>query len=163
MKGMIVYGFGWRKDGHSPPNVRLALAAKQIVEAEEAPVLIFAQRTVAKILRGMRVRCSVVEKRSGYEGSEEATRQAVELFRKMGIKEVIVVSHPIIHLAKCIKLIRAAGFRTKSLMRLAWMIGRIGFDWFSDQWQTRSLSHEIFYVVRQLTTGYRPPPEQSEP
>lgn len=164
MKGMIVYSFAWRRKGHSPCNIRLAKAATRIAKAQSEPVLILAQRTTARILRELGIECHVVQKRPGvYEGSEEPTRQAVEIFREKGIKEVIPVAQPLLQLTKCIQLVRKEDFRTLSFWKLARMIGWIGFDWLSVQPATRDPFRLVFYTARQILFGYRPPPELSEP
>lgn len=163
MKGMIVYSFAWRTIGHSPCNVRLAEAVMRIVEAEQEEVLIFAQRTTAKILRRFNVECHVVQKQPGYEDSKEVTRQAAELFRQKGIKEVILVAQPFLQLVKCLQLVRKEGFTTWSFWKLVRAIGWIGFDRLSVQPQTRGPIRLVFYTVMQMVFGYKPPPEQSEP
>lgn len=163
MKGMIVYSFAWRTKGHSPCNVRLALAAQHIANSLDEPVRIFAQRTIARVLRERGVECQVVEKRPGYEGSEEVTCQAAELFRRLGITEVIPVAQPCLQLTKCIRLVRSAGFTTPSFGRLIQMIGWIGFDTQSVQPATRDPFRLVYYTARQILFGYRPPMEQSEP
>jgi hypothetical protein len=162
MKGMIVYSFAWRRNENSPCNVRLALAAKRIMKAQAEPILIFAQRTTASVLKEFGVDCYVVKKQSGYEGSEESTRQAVELFRQKGVTEVIPVAQPVFQLTKCIQLVRKEGFKTLSFWKLARMIGWIGFDRLSVQPATRDPFQLVFYT-KQILFGYRPPQEQSEP
>lgn len=164
MKGMIVYSFGWRQDGgHCPCNIRLAKAVKRIIDTQKEPILVFAQRTTASVLKEIGVECYIVQKREGYEGSEEPTWQATEIFKKDGIREVIPVAQPFIHLIKCIFLVRKQGFKTMSFWKLARMIGWVGFDRFSVQPATRDPFRLIFCTARQMLCGYRPPPEQSEP
>ncbi|HEY4520571.1 MAG TPA: hypothetical protein VJJ72_02100 [Candidatus Paceibacterota bacterium] len=160
---MIVYSFAWRRNGHSPCNVRLALAAKRILESSAEPILIMAQRSIADVLREMGVECHVVKKRPGYEGSEEVTRQATPLFRESKITKVIPVAQPFLQLTKCITLIRGEGFRTESFWSLAKMVGWIGFDHLSVQPATRGPLVCLAYTVWQILTEYRPPEEQSEP
>lgn len=162
-KGMIVYSFAWRKRGNSPCNVRLARAAKRIIKSHDKEVVVFAQRTTAAVLREIGVECHVTKKKPGYEGSEEPTRQAVELFRAKGITEVIVVANPFLHLFKCIQLVQKEGFKTLSFWELAEMIGWIGFDRKSEQPGTRGPLRLVYYTAKQILTGYRPPVEQSEP
>ena len=161
--GMIVYSFAWRRNGDSPCNIKLAKAAKRIACNHDGPVVIHAQRTVAKLLREMGVECHETEKRSGYEGSEEPTRQATALFRIKGITEVIPVANPFLHLLKCFQLVRKEGFKTPSYWDLDGMIGWIGFDKLSEQPSTRGPLMLVYYTVRQILFDYRPPVEQSEP
>lgn len=163
MKGIIVFSFGWRENGHSPCNVGLALAAQRIAKAQGEPVEIFAQRTTAAELRKLGVVCHVTKKMSGYEGSEEPMRQAALLFKEMGIIEVIPVAHTFLHLYKCIGLVRREGFKSPAFWKLAPMIGWIGFDPLSVQPATRGPLRCLFYTVRQILFGYRPPVDQSEP
>lgn len=163
MRGMIVYSFAWRHYGHSPCNIRLAMAAQQIIKAEKDLVIVFAQRTTAQILQALGVKCHTVKKQPGYEGSEEPTRQATELFRQNGITEVIPVAQPFLLLTKCIWLVRKEGFQTPSFWKLARMIGWVGFDWHSVQPATRGPLRLVFYTILQILFGYRPPAEQSEP
>ncbi len=163
MKGMIVYSFGWRRKGHSPCNIRLAMAAKGIVEAQTEPVLVIAQRSTASILKELGIKCCSVQKHSGYEGSEEVTRQATELFRELNITEVIPLAQPIFQLHKCLLLTRREGFKTASFWQLAKMIGWIGFDKLSVQPATQDFFRLVFYTIRQILFGYRPSPELSEP
>lgn len=160
---MIVYSFAWRKKGHSPCNVRLAVAAKRIIEIQEEPVLVFAQRSTALVLKELGVECFIVQKRPGYEDSKEVTRQAIELFQKKSIKEVIPVAQPCFQLTKCIQLVRREGFETISFLKLARMIGWIGFDWLSIQPYTRDPIRLLFYTIWRTLFHYKPPPEQSEP
>ena len=163
MKGIIVYSFAWRKVGHSRCNVRLAEAAKRIAQAQHEPVLIIAQRSTAKVLQELGIPCEIVQKRTGYEGSEEVTLQAADLFRRHNITAVIPVAQPFLQLTKCIQLVRRQGFTTPSLRTLLPMIGWIGFDQLSVQPATRGVYHLVFYTARQVLFGYRPPVEQSEP
>ena len=164
MKGMIVYSFGWRRKDYGPCNVLLAMAAKRIIQDEKEQVLVFAQRSIAVILKEFGVKCDVSQKQAGgYEGSEEPTRQACEIFQKRNIKEVIPVAQPFLHLTKCIRLIRKQGLTTISYYKLARKIGWIGFDSLSVQPATRSPFKLLFYAVRQIFFGYRLPFEQSEP
>ncbi len=163
MKGMIVYSWAWRKGEDSPCNVRLALAAKRIAEAQSEPVVIHAQRTTAKVLRELGVECYATDRQPGYEGSEEPNCQATKLFKEMGITEVIPVANPFVHLIKCISLVKAEGFKTPSFLSLCQMIGWIGFDRKSVQPQTRGPIRLFLYTVAQIVFGYRPPVEQSEP
>lgn len=160
---MIVYSFGWRRQGHCPCNVRLARAAKRIIETQKEPILVFAQRTTASILKEIGVECYVVQKQAGYEGSEEPTRQAAKIFEENGIEEVIPVAQPFLHLTKCIFLVQREGFRTMSFWKLVRMIGWIGFDRFSVQPAAKDPFRLIFYTIQQIIFGYRPPLEQSEP
>lgn len=163
MKGIIVYAFAWRKRGHSPCNERLATAALRIASSLQEPVTIVAQRTVASVLSELHSSCHVIEKRSGYEGSEEVTEQADVIFRRLGITEVIPVAQPVLQLIKYQGLLEATGYTTPSYWDLTRMIGWIGFDPQSVQPQTRSAGHLLYYTAKQILTGYRPPVEQSEP
>lgn len=163
MKGMIVYSFAWRTEGHSPCNIRLAEAAKRIDAMDTEPIMIFAQRTTARALKELGISCHIVQKVPGYEGSEEVTRQAAELFRKHGIVEVIPVAQPVLQLTKCILLIRKEGFITQPFQHLAGQIGWIGFDACSVQPATRDPIRLVLYTVCQTLFGYRPPIEKSEP
>ncbi len=164
-KGMIVYSFAWRKKGHSPCNVRLGRAAKRIIkkQGKDVEIVVFAQRTTAAVLKELGVECHVTMKKPGYEGSEEPTRQATELFRARGITEVIPVANPFLHLFKCIQLVQKEGFKTLSFWELAEMIGWIGFDKKSEQPGTRGPLMLVYYTAQQILFGYRPPVEQSEP
>jgi len=160
---MIVYSFAWRKKGDSPCNIRLALAAKKIAEAQSDTVVIVAQRTTAKILRSYGIACQSVTRQPGYEGSEEPTRQAANIFRQAGITKVIPIAQPCLQLTKCIGLIRKQGFATPSFWRLVRIIGWIGFDRQSVQPATRDPFRLVWYAGRQILCGCRPPVEQSEP
>lgn len=159
---MIVYSFSFRKNGVSPCNTRLALSAKRISESLEEPVVIFAQRTTASLLRKIGVPCYEVHKRVGYEGSEEVTEQAAKVFKKLGITEVIPVAQPFYQLIKCISLVRKYGFKTFSFFKLARLIGWIGFDRDSVQPWCRDPFRLTFYTIRQIFFGYHPPAELSE-
>lgn len=161
--GMIVYAFAWRRNGDSPCNIKLARAAKRIAGRHDGPVVIHAQRTVARLLREMGVECEVTDKRPGYEGSEEPTDQAAESFQAKGITEVIPVANPFLHLWKCISLVRKKGFTTPPWWKLDFWIGWIGFDPLSEQPGTRGAIPLLYYTAKQVLTGYRPPVEQSEP
>lgn len=168
MKGMIVFSFAFRKEGHSSCNVRLAQAAKRIVEKiaaeEDEFVVVVAQRTTAAILKELGVPVAhVIKKMPGYEGSEEVLRQAEEIFRmNPEITEVIPVAQPFLQLTKCVQLVKNAGYVCWSFLRLVWEIGWIGFDWHSVQPWTRDLFRLVFYTFRQMFLGYKPPPELSE-
>ena len=162
MRGMIVYSFAWRRNGHSPCNVRLAEATRRIIAESDGPFVIHAQRSVAIILEEMGIGCDSTRRIIGYEGSEEPNRQGAELFRQIGITEVIPVANPFIHLIKCMGLVRAEGFKTPSFWRLVRMIGWIGFDRESVQPATRDPFRFMFYAAKQVLFGYRSPAEESE-
>lgn len=162
MKGMIVFSFAWRREGQSPCNIRLAQAAKRIIDMDGKPVVVVAQRTTALVLQRLGVPVATVEMRLGYEGSEEVIRQASVAFRRQGVREVIPIAQPFLQLTKCVQLVRKAGFRTPSFWKLCRMIGWIGFDPQSAQPWTRGPVRLVFYTMRQMLLGYRPPPELSE-
>ncbi len=159
---MIVYSFAWRKQGHSPCNVRLAEAAIRALKYYNEEMMIFAQRPTAAVLKERGVDCNAIKKTPGYEGSEQPTEQAAEAFRRAGIMEVIPIAHTPLQLWKCVGLVRIAGFKTPSFLKLMWLIGWIGFDWLSAQPWTRDPFRMVFYTIRQVFFGYRPPPEYSE-
>jgi len=172
LKGVIVFSFAWRKEGHSPCNVRLAKAAIRIVRELEKSgemVVVVAQRTTAAVMEELGLSVDlVIQKRAGYEGSEEVVAQADEWFKTYGINgdritKVIPVANPFIHLFKCIQLVQKKGFKTLSFWKLARMIGWIGFDRRSEQPATRGPIRLVFYTARQVLFGYRNPVEQSEP
>lgn len=164
MKGIIVFSFAWRENSHSPCNVRLAKAAKRIIDGANGTVVVVAQRSTAATLRELGIPVAhVVEKRPGYESSEEVVRQAARIFWERGVKEEIIpVAQPFLQLTKCIQLVRKAGFRTPSFWKLCRMIGWIGFDRQSAQPWTRGPVRLVFYTFRQMFLGYHPPPELSE-
>jgi hypothetical protein len=141
----------------------LARAAEKIAFLNKEPAIVVCQRTAAELLNELGDNLYVVKKKPGYEGSEEVTDQAAEIFHTQGITEVIPVAQPILHLWKCIRLVRKAGFKTPGFWKLAFQIGWIGFDKESVQPATTSLLGLLIYTVRQILFGYRPPIEQSEP
>ncbi|MEK7659466.1 MAG: hypothetical protein AAB338_02335 [Patescibacteria group bacterium] len=160
---MIVFAFALRRIGQSPCNIRLAQAAKRIIDEADDTIVVVVQRTTAIALRELGISVKhIIERRPGYEGSEEVVRQAARVFRQKGIKEVILVAQPFLQLTKCIQLVRKAGFRTPSFWKLCRMIGWIGFDRQSVQPWTRGPVRLVFYTFRQMFLGYRPPPELSE-
>ncbi len=174
MIGIIAYSFAWRREGHSPCNQRLALTTARIAYASSLGMTpgtklfgpgieIVAQRTIADILAEECIPCHRVPKTPGYEGSEQVTEFADQVFRRAGVTYVIPIAQPIFQLTKCLHLIRSAGYTTPSFGRLAREIGWVGFDQQSVQPATRSLMHLAFYTLRQMLTGYRPPTAQSEP
>lgn len=166
MKGMIVFSFALREREPNPCNIRLARAAERIIfkeEFKEEDIVVVAQRTVSLALHERLVSIDhVVQKKPGYGGSEEVVRQAAEVFRRYGITEVIPVAQPFLLLTKCVQLVRKAGFRVPSFPKLCRMIGWIGFDWYSRQPWTRDPIRLVYYTMRQIVFGYRPPPELSE-
>lgn len=160
---MIVYAFAWRREGYSPCNIRLAQAAKRIIAAEKNQVLVFAEGSIALILKELRVESLAFKQQGHYGGSEAVTQQAAEIFRDKNIRKVIPVANPILHLTKCMLLVHKEGYNTPSFLELTRHIGWIGFDPESEQPWTRDPFRLIFYTARQIFLGYKPPPEMSEP
>lgn len=163
MKGMIVFSFALRDKEPNPCNVRLAKAAKRILDKSGEPVMIVARRATALALQKIGVPAvHVIQKRPGYEGSEGMVQQAALVFWIKGVKEVIPVAQPFLQLTKCIQLVRRGGFKTPSFWELCRLIGWIGFDPESKQPWTRGPARLAFYAIRQIFLGYKPPPELSE-
>ncbi|MBI2003448.1 MAG: hypothetical protein HYS78_00485 [Parcubacteria group bacterium] len=160
---MIVFSFGWRRKGHSSCNIRLAKAAKRIIDVADDTVIVVAQRTTTVVLREFGISVEhTVERCPGYEGSEEVVRQAAAVFRRYRITEGIPVAQPFLQLTKCVQLVRKAGFMTPSFWKLCRMIGWIGFDRQSAQPWTRGPVRLVLYTFRQMFLGYRPPRYLSE-
>ena len=161
---MIVFSFAWRRNSQSPCNIRLAQAAFRIAEGEtESLPIVVAQRTTLAAMETLGVPDGLVfldihtiQKRLGYEGSEDVVEQAAKVFRAHGVTEVIPVAQPVLQLTKCVQLVRKAGFRTPSFWKLCRMIGWIGFDWQSAQPWTRDPVRLVFYTFRQVVFGYKP-------
>lgn len=126
-------------------------------------MVIYAQRTVAAVLAEKGIRCNIIPKTPGYEGSEQPTHFAAEGFRQKGITVVIPVAQPILQLTKVMGLVRKEGFKTPSFLQLCSMIGWIGLDRLSEQPWTRDPFRLVFYTLAQMFLGYRPPAKYSEP
>jgi len=84
-----------------------------------------------------------------YLDSEEITSQATPLFLRHGITKVIPVANPFLHLFKCKKLIRRAGF-----VSLSRRVGWVGFYKNSLQWYTRGPIRLLAYAALQFLFGY---------
>lgn len=163
-KGMIVYAYALRRVEPNPCNIRLARAAQRIITVDGSAegFYVVAQRSVAKALGQLGIPCIEVSKSSGYEGSEQVTDFATQIFRSLGITEVVPVAQTFLQINKCIALVKKAGFKTWPTLQLMRAIGWIGFDPESIQPRTRGLIRQVLYTARQILFGYRYPPELSE-
>lgn len=160
---MIVYAYALRRVEPNPCNVRLAKAAKRIIAAGGEPFIVVAQRSVGLALAQLGIDAILMPKGVGYEGSEQVTDFADQVFREHGIKEVVPVAQTFLQINKCIALVKKAGFKTWPTFKLMRAIGWIGFDPESIQPGTRGLIRQVVYTFRQILLGYRYPPELSEP
>jgi len=152
VKGLVAFSFALGENEPNPCNVRLARAVRHIVGTESEELVRVAQWEVARALLPLPMARVVRGHRSNraYLDSEEVMSQAAEVFRELGITEVIPVANPFLHLTKCRALVRKEGF-----IPLKRKIGWIGFYWKSIQWWTRDPFRFLLYAVLQKLTGWR--------
>lgn len=158
-RGMVVWSFASAKTEPNPCNAMLAIEAYRIMREEQKntgeDVVVVAQWEVAAALQkaiGFSADY-VVEKhrRDGeYLDSREVMAQAAEIFRDLGIIEVIPVANPFLYLFACRQLVREFGFTP-----LKRKVRRIGFCKDSFQWWTRGPTRCFAYAVMQKLFGRR--------
>lgn len=151
MKGLVAFSFALRKNEPNPCNVRLAQATEVIVKKEGNDVIVVAQWEIARALKSVSSPYVIEKHRTEgeYLGSEEIWLQAVEVFKKHGVTEVIVVANPFLHLTKCRMLVKKSGF-----IPLKRKVGWIGFDRASLQWYARGPLRALLYAILQQFTGW---------
>lgn len=152
MIGIVAFSFALGKNEPNPCNIRLASAVELIVRESKEPVILVAQWEIARAIKSVPVDYVVEKHRTegAYLDSEEVMAQAAEFFRKHGVKEVIPVANPFLHLAKCRSLVYKEGF--VSINR---RIGWVGFYRKSLQWWTRGPIRLIVYAILQKFTSRR--------
>lgn len=157
MKGMIVYSFALRDDEPGPCNINTAFEANRIYNQEAGEICVVSQWEVARALdRFCPVPIARVVRehrvKGAYLDSGEVTEQAAEVFRAVGVKEIIIVANPFMHLQYCRYLVCRKGFRVLK-RRIRW----IGFDRQSIQWETRGPIRALAYTAIGFLTGRRGP------
>lgn len=155
--GVVAFSFGQRSVEPSPGNIALARAAKRAVKQQTRPVYLFAQWEVAKGLEqlGMPADAVAFPPVDGhYLDTEEVWSAAREQFSHAGIKTVVPVAQPFLHLRKVRHLVKSDGFEVARFRP-----GRISFDGTKanrQEW-TRSRVGLVWYSINQLLSGRRGP------
>ena len=157
MKGLVAFSFALGEQETNPCNVRLARATLRIWAREDERVIVVSQWEIAKEIQscgpgyGIPIDHVVEKHREGrYLDSGEVMVQAAEVFRAYGVTEVIPVAQRGLHMMKCRKLVKAAGFTPVKRK-----IGRVGFYPEPLQWWTRGPIRLCIYAVLQQLTGRR--------
>jgi hypothetical protein len=137
--GIVAFSFGLRAPDEepNPANAALAGVVGSAREAAGRSTVIVAQWEVAKQLErdGVPVTHRVIARPDRYLDSTEVWRQARDLLHHHGVRDVVPVAHPILHLRYVTSMLRADGFDVVAPPR-----HRVPFDR-SDanhQWWTRS-------------------------
>jgi hypothetical protein len=152
MKGLVAFSFALGAKEPNPCNMRLALAVKRIIDAEEGRILIVAQWEVALALEqcGVKAHHTIYQEQGVYLDSHMVMEQAASWLHDCGVTEVIPVAQPFLHLILCQKLVRQHGF-----ILLKRKIGKIGFYRSSLQWWTRGPVRLLFCTALFQLTGRR--------
>lgn len=151
MKGIIALSFGLGSQEPSPCNRRIAREVGKIFLKEEKPILLACQWEIARALPSdVPIAVVIGNHRGTYLDSQEVISRATDLFKEVGVDEVIMVAQPWLHLQKCRRLVRQAGFKV-----IRRRIGWIGFYKDSLQWWTRGPLQLLAYAVLQRFTGRR--------
>lgn len=153
MKGLVAFSFALGRKEPNPCNIRLTHAVSRIVGEEGEPVIVVPQWEIALTAPpSLTIPHVVREHRQAgeYLDSKEVMAQAAEVFRPLGITEVIPVANPFIHLLQCRILVRQFGF-----IPVKRKIGWIGFYHDSLQWWTRGPLETTFYSALVVVTGRR--------
>lgn len=153
--GLVAFSFALRDVDREPNpcNIRLAKAVERIIQSEYREVVAITQWEITRQLKrdGCMVAHSVELRKDGkYLDSEGVWEEAKEIFRRMGITEVIPVAQPFLQMIKIKAMIQADGFEV-----IDREIGRIGFDKESNQPWTRGPIQLFVYALRQKLTGSR--------
>lgn len=155
--GVIALAFGKRAVEPNPVNKRIAAITDQVsaeLKRTEKGTFVVSQHEVAD---GQHSRPNlVVTQRSAtntnrrdelYLDTQDVLREAFTPFRENGIKEVIVVANPFLHLQAARSMVESAGFEV-----IRYEIPRVGFDNspLNAQWWCRGPIRFVSYLGLQL-------------
>ena len=153
--GIVAFSFGLGEQEPNPCNRRLVYEVDRIArkfKEKGKEVVIVAQWEVAEGLKKVGIAPDFIIKehrqKGAYLDSDEVAAQAALFLHERGVIEVIPVAHPFLHLSKCRKLLRKAGFTVRQEK-----IGYIGFYPESKQWWTRGPFHLLVYAILQVLFG----------
>jgi hypothetical protein len=90
-----------------------------------------------------------------YLDSVEVADQVTPVFLNHGVKNVMVIAKPGLHLWYCKGLMKKRGFGILN-DKLRYKVNQVGSDPESDQWWTRSEMAALFYAVRKKFFGSVP-------
>jgi len=150
--GVVAFSFALTDDEPNLCNRRLAKITTEIVlnATKFGMVFVVAQWEIALRLHGIQPQLVVDRTEGKYLDSEEVMRQASKYFKEHNITEVIVIANPFLHLYKCKKLAKEAGF-TVMKQKIPW----VGFCRDSQQWWTRGPVRLLLYAIAQKISGRR--------
>jgi hypothetical protein len=158
-RGMVVASFALRAPDQEPNpcNIRIAEAARRIVNEEYGNVVIVSQWEVTKRLsrywNSLIARNVELKSDDSYLGAEDVWEAAKKEFRERDITEVIIVSQLLVRL-KLNGLAKKDGFKVINRG-----VGWIGFDRSPENTQpwTKGPIRLLVYAVRQVLFGARGP------
>lgn len=150
--GVVVFSFALAKNEPNPCNRRLAKITTKIVlgATKIGTAILVAQWEVALGLHGVKPELIVNRIADEYLDSEDVMERASECFKNHNITKVIVVANPFLHLYKCKKLAKQAGFEVLK-QKIPW----VGFYRDSLQWWTRGPMRLFLYAILQAIGGQR--------
>jgi len=150
--GIVAFSFALGEKEPNPCNRRLACEVDRIarkLREENKEVVIVSQWEVAEGLKELEIGPDLVitehRQKGSYLDSDEVAFQAAIFLHDQGVMEVVPVAHPFLHLTKCQKLLRKAGFKVRKEK-----IRYIGFYPESKQWWTRGPLHLFLYAILQV-------------
>jgi hypothetical protein len=156
MIGIVAFSFGL-EDGFEPSicNVRLAQNVERLYREHQGDCIVVAQWEIALELFRLSIPVHyTVERTPGVYLDSEAVMQAADpIFKQMDVTGVIPVANPFVHLVKCKRLVKKAGFKL-----LPARIGHIGFNKNSDQTWTRGRIRLIVFSAAQVLFGLKGKP-----
>ena len=161
--GLVAFSMGWRANELEEPslgNLDLARETIRIVREESKggeAVLTVLQWEVANALK--HIDSELIPNlvlwgpRAGRSiDSNELMTQAVEFFRDHGIRRVIPVAYPFLHLPYCRRLVRRAGFEVCRRRVEDIRLDPVSITpWTTSRWRI------LKYAIRRTITGRRGP------
>jgi len=151
VKGLIAWSFGLTNSEPNVCNQRLWARVVRILALEDESLCVVSQWEITLALKqaGISPALSVEKHRQGVcLDSNEVMAQAAELFRQLGITQVIPVCQPFLQMRLCWNLVRRSGFQPVR----RW-IGWIGFCPESKQAWTRGPVRLLAYAIRRRLTS----------
>lgn len=150
--GIVAFSFGLGEEEPNPCNLRLANEVDRIArkfKEKGKEVIIASQWEVAEGLKELGITPDFIIKehrqKGAYLDSDEVAAQAALFLHERDVVEVVPVAHPFLHLTKCRKLLKKAGFRVRKEK-----IYPIGFYPESKQWWTRGPFSLLIYTILQV-------------
>ncbi|PIZ98298.1 MAG: hypothetical protein COX77_05010 [Candidatus Komeilibacteria bacterium CG_4_10_14_0_2_um_filter_37_10] len=155
--GIVAFSFGYQIDNPGPSNKVLASVVQSTIRQinhsnDQQLVAVVLQHEINSCFQKSPATLVVTRhtRPRQYLNSGEVVSQADGHFSTRKVELVYVIAQPFLHLSKCKKLVRFAGYELAK-----YKFAKVPFDPHSVQWWTRSKWQLLIYALLQKIVGWK--------